>query len=1263
MMHVFTQKIRSRVLLLSAGGLLLLLLAWLLSFDTAHRFLSHAGIDSQIQENVLHAFEEAQEEADRVRLTFQNNNQAALAQILDEQPYPFYVFKNGSLFFWSDFSFVPPYEHLKGAYRYRLLNLSRGLFLAYHDEFLTGGKAYIETYVLIPIYRRYPVENNYLQSGFNTAIIPVTQQEDIRINPPLTTDIVEVKAPNGQVVFSYMLMPDARISLNQAFVQRIVIGIACLGMVLLAWAIWLSRFYWIQKQLFEFFWAAFFVYLLLCRGVMTHYRWLSTLTRAELFDSKLYASSMLSPSLGDLLVNALLLTWLVFALRVHLPHTFFIHRLHKVNRIFGFVWATCLALLSYVSIGLIVYFISTLYLDATISLDISTQINFSAARIVALFVFLLFCLVYFLLTNLCVRLFCKLLRQHPLWMMLSFSTATLFIVMLSYQAHFYHPWIVFIHGVFFLLSAFTKLPNYLFQLRYRTTLYLFAGAVVCAFTGAYTLGLYSQQRILINKVRYAESLMAERDLYTEFLLKEVHEQIRKDYNIQEHLRSPFLPKQLIKQRIRRIHLNNRFDNYQVRILLFDAQGNSLDKSDAAHLDTYLHKYAKKQFQTEEPYLYFINEQQAVEYKISPNLLRAYILKVLIKHQGVPVGYVLLELKQKKDLPYNVYPELMVDSRFRMPSEVQHYSYSVWLGRRLLYSYGQYNYEKDFNSRLLNEAALYQTGIESNGFHHVAVLDRAKRTSNTPPKIVVVSSPAYKLSRSFTNFSFLLLILILFTGALFLLLSRNRLSFNRLSFTAKIQLYLNFAFFVPLLIVSAFTLSFMKNSYEEDLQRSFLQQANNAMLSLSGSLQLFDNEDLQLDALQQELAILSRYGQVDINLFSAEGNLIASSQPNIFENGLISTLINPKALVAIRDLRFKNILLEEQIGKLRYQSVYVAVKSFEDGKLLGILSIPFFEAQDEQSQKLSDLLAIIINIFTITFSVFLLLSQVASRTLTEPLQMIAQKLRKTTFQDYNEPLDWDSDDEIGLLVNEYNRMLLNLESSKKALAQSEKESAWREMAKQVAHEIKNPLTPMKLTLQQLERRMQSDNVSKEDLQRMLHRTISSLVQQIDTLSDIATSFSTFAKMPSPRLAPFDIADTLRNIIELHRSQNKTVFFLTNIAPGSFKVMGDDRLTGRILTNLILNAIQAVPDDRTPQIMVSLYRTEENMIRIEVRDNGSGIPEHIQKRIFTPSFTTKASGSGIGLAVAKRGIEQMNGRIWFETKEGEGTCFFIELPPLS
>lgn len=1262
-MHPFAKKIRLRVLVLCTVGILLLLLAWLLPSETTRRFLIDAGIDRQIQNNVLHAFEKAQEEADRIRLTFQNNNQAALAQIIEEQPYPFYVFKNRTLFFWSDFSFVPTYEHLKGQYRYRLLSLSRGLFLAYHDEFLTGGKAHIETYVLIPLYRRYPVENNYLQSGLNTDIIPISRWEDVRINPPLTSDVVEVKAPNGQLVFSYVIMPSTREMLNKVLVQRIAIGIACVGLFLLTWGLWLSRFYWIRKQLFEFFWAAFVLYLLLCRGVMTHYRWLSTLTGWELFDSKLYASSMLTPSLGDLLVNALLLAWLVLSLRVHIPHTFFVHRIHRTHRLFAFVWATCLALLSYVSIGLVVSFVSTLYLDATISLDISTQLNFSWARLIALFIFLLFSFIYFLITNLCARLFSRLLGQHPLLMMLSFSAATLLTIFLSYQVSFYHPWVVFVHGVFFLLSIFTKLPNYLFHLRYRTTLYLFIGAVVCAFTGAYVIRLYSQERMLTNKLSYAESLLAERDFYTEFLLKEVYEKIRKDYNIQEYLRSPFLPKQLIKQRIRRIHLNNQFDNYQVRIQLFDTHGNTLDKSFSGKINDYLQRYAQKQFQTEEPFLYFINEQQAVEYKISPNLLRAYILKIPVKYQGISVGYVLLELKQKKDLPYNVYPELMVDSRFRMPQEAQNYSYSVWMRRRLLYSYGQYNYEKDFNSRLLSQAALYQNGIQSNGFHHVAVLERAKQNRDMPPKIVVVSSPAYPLSRSFTNFSFLLLMLILFSGSLFVLLSRKRLTFQRLSFTAKIQLYLNFAFFVPLLIVSAFTLSFMKNSYEEDLRRSFLQQANNAMLSLSGSLQLFDNEELQLNALQQELAILSRYGQVDINLFHPEGSLIASSQPNIFENGLISPLINPKALVAIRDLRFKNILLEEQIGKLRYQSVYVAIKSFEDGKLLGILSIPFFEARGEQSQKLSDLLAIIINIFTITFSVFLLLSQVVSRSLTKPLEMIAQKLRKTTFQAYNEPLEWDSDDEIGLLVSEYNRMLLNLESSKKALAQSEKESAWREMAKQVAHEIKNPLTPMKLTLQQLERHMQSDHISKENLQRMLQRTISSLLQQIDTLSDIATSFSTFAKMPSPRLAPFDIADTLRNIVELHRSQNKKVFFLTNIAPGTFKVMGDDRLTGRILTNLILNAIQAVPEERTPQIMVSLYRTENNMIRIEVRDNGSGIPEEIRKRIFTPSFTTKASGSGIGLAVAKRGIEQMNGRIWFESKEGEGTCFFIELPPLS
>jgi nitrogen fixation/metabolism regulation signal transduction histidine kinase len=278
-------------------------------------------------------------------------------------------------------------------------------------------------------------------------------------------------------------------------------------------------------------------------------------------------------------------------------------------------------------------------------------------------------------------------------------------------------------------------------------------------------------------------------------------------------------------------------------------------------------------------------------------------------------------------------------------------------------------------------------------------------------------------------------------------------------------------------------------------------------------------------------------------------------------------------------------------------------------------------------------------------------------LTVPLRLITQKIQKTSLHNYNEPLEWESDDEIGLLVNEYNRMLVKLEESKQALSRSEKESAWREMAQQVAHEIKNPLTPMKLTLQHLQRKLLNGG---EVVKEQAEKSFNTLLDQVDTLNDIATSFSAFAKMPIPKEEVFDIGAVLKKNIELYSNDNE-VEILTDIPPGDFFVKGDQQLMSRIFTNLILNGIQSVPAGRKPEISVSLQKNI-HFIRVEIHDNGMGISETIRNKIFIPNFSTKYAGSGIGLALAKRGVEHAGGKIWFETEEEQGTSFFIELPLL-
>ncbi len=707
---------------------------------------------------------------------------------------------------------------------------------------------------------------------------------------------------------------------------------------------------------------------------------------------------------------------------------------------------------------------------------------------------------------------------------------------------------------------------------------------------------------------------------------------------------------ILVERIRRIYINNSLESYQISIFLFDLVGNSLNPENDASYKDFINQYQRKDFETDNPQVYFVSETDAVEGKLGVNLLKQYVNFIPIEKEGALIGHIIIDLKQKKDIPNNVYPELLIDKRFKQPEEAKDYSYAVYADGELRYSYGTYNYEKDFKKNFLRFSSLYTEGYTYNQYKHIGVLGEKNR-------LVVVSSEAYSNKNIFTNFSFLFLALLFsIIGVLAFYHLRNPHFRIKSTYTTRIQLYLNIAFFLPLIVVSVVTLSLVSNTYEKDLKNAFIRKAQSASNSIVTTLQQLISEEVEKEDLINDLSGVAKYSETDINLFNPEGKLIASSQPSIYESGFLSTYTNPKAYAAIVEQKEKSLMLEESVGTLNYRSVYVAVRSFDNNELLGILSIPFFDAEDEQEKKIINILSTIMNIFTATFIVFLIVSYFASRILTVPLSLITQKIRKTSLQNVNEPLEWDSEDEIGLLVNEYNSMLINLDQSKQALTQSEKESAWREMAKQVAHEIKNPLTPMKLSLQHLQLKLQREFT---DIKPVIEKPFETILSQIDTLSDIATSFSNFAKMPMPKNERFDLAETLRSTARLHKDDSNTQILL-HIARGRYKVYGDEQLMGRILLNLILNAIQAVPKNRFPEIYINLFITQARKAHLEIRDNGMGIPEEIRDKIFVPNFSTKFTGSGIGLALAKRGIEHAGGRIWFETQEGIGTCFFIELP---
>jgi len=426
-------------------------------------------------------------------------------------------------------------------------------------------------------------------------------------------------------------------------------------------------------------------------------------------------------------------------------------------------------------------------------------------------------------------------------------------------------------------------------------------------------------------------------------------------------------------------------------------------------------------------------------------------------------------------------------------------------------------------------------------------------------------------------------------------------------------------------------------------------------NITNDLNEYNKLNIDQEELSNKLTLVAQSSGTDLNVFNVRGRLIASSQPLIYNKLIISEYINPLIIQKIIEGGNNHMVVDEKIGDLLYNSTYLAMKSTQTGELLGILSIPFFNLKYTLEKQEIEVFTNILNIFIVVFILFLGISYFTSKKLTLPLTFIAQKLKRTSLSEENEPIVWKSDDEIGMLVDEYNKMLENLEDSKRALALSEKESAWREMARQVAHEIKNPLTPMKLTLQHLERLLK-DKVSGD---KRFDKPINTLLYQIETLDDIATSFGSFANMPVPEIEKFELTGLLKKTFGLYKNiKNGTVkLFGEN---GEIHVFGDEQLIGRVFSNILINSIQSVPKGKEARITGEIKINGKDKVVISIEDNGNGIPKNIKDKIFVPNFSTKSGGSGIGLAIAKRGIEHAGGKIWFETEEGIGTKFFVELP---
>ena len=403
---------------------------------------------------------------------------------------------------------------------------------------------------------------------------------------------------------------------------------------------------------------------------------------------------------------------------------------------------------------------------------------------------------------------------------------------------------------------------------------------------------------------------------------------------------------------------------------------------------------------------------------------------------------------------------------------------------------------------------------------------------------------------------------------------------------------------------------------------------------------------QSSGLAIDLRDLSIDMQQDLHVYSLEGELLASSSPQLFDGGILSRSMSVNKPFFSDD---HIALCYEQIQDQPYLIAYLP---FHNGAFvpIGYIAVPYFLSEQTRNAEVQALLMRLIPAYLIALILSLVFSYLATRSITSPITMLTDKMRRFEMGAKDNHIDYPYHDELGALVERYNILVDQVEESAEKLANAEREGAWRTMARQIAHEINNPLTPMKLSVQKLQLKY-----GTEQFDAYFEKTTKMLIAEIDNLAHIAQSFSTFAKQPEVVTTEVDVAEKLSNVITLQRENDEQIP-VRYVGPDSGVIVrADKEQISQVFVNIIRNALQASPTDI---IVVLNAAFSDREVQISISDDGTGIPEEIQARIFRPNFTTKSNGNGLGLAISKHIVEASGGRIEFETSP-KGTTFFVYL----
>jgi two-component system, NtrC family, nitrogen regulation sensor histidine kinase NtrY len=1161
------------------------------------------------------------------------------AQLLEKEGLVFLIFEKDGLIFWSDNTVMVDSHFTKNNFAGKITKLPNGWYGI--EKIAVGTKQFI---ALLLIKHDYAYQNNYLVNEF---------QKDFRIDP--TVQVIDKKTDSMLVASSNQLTADIHekkggylctllFQNQQDIPSEIVVGSFLL--YLTGAALFLLLLQGVADLLIRTIGRIASVGLFVAIVIILRYITLLNHLPAIVYTTKFFspewygdAAFIWLHSLGDLFINALLTLYLIFYAYTRIT-TFCLYR--KAKPLQTFLILLSLFLLS----AVINYVFEGLIKNSNIPFTLNDFFSLNRYSYVAISIIGIFFIAYFLLIDKTIEILFSCnppSKQLTLASLLAMGVFVLISHLIGTVDLLLIFWCLFLAGIITWLKS-TQTP-YSFSV---IVLLVF----IYSFFSVHMLYKYSETKENDSRKIIAERLLAEQDPLAEHLFAEAQKLIAKDTALFDLLSSNekknlFASHSLaeknkqFKNKLLSNYFGGYWDKYDIKVTLYDTL--CMPFVPTAYPMYYFDELIKaKGVATGSHHLFYLNNPAE---KIS------YLAQIPIRLNRHAM-HLYMELEAKTISEEVGFPELLLDRKVGLINELQDYAYAKYKNNQLTSYHGKYNFSYTADEFLQNDTnRLYPNFHFSSlgGYSHLVY--KANKES-----LMVVSKKEDGWMAFVTSFSYLFSYFsILLLGCWLIYFAAVKHPLSLASFRVKMQAVLVSIILFTLLFFGAGTIYYIQQQYEKQIQENVRYQLLSARVN--GTQAMGDEKQLISTKTDYYSFMLGRMATIfltDISLYDLQGNLMGSSQMKLFNEGLVSKKIAADAYYHLSIKNNVEFIHSEKIGRLEYLSAYCSFRNNE-GKPIGFLNIPYFARQTELKKEISAILSALINVYLFLFVISILLALILSDYFTKPLKLIQGKLSKMTLGSPNEPIVWQAEDEIGGLVKEYNRMINELQKSADLLAQSERETAWREMAKQVAHEIKNPLTPMKLSIQHLQNTWHNQ---ADDRDKKIQRISQTLIEQIDALAHIANEFSHFAKMPTGVYEKVDVKQIIENTIELFKESSLTpISFHSDAAQAP--VYADKEQLLRVFTNLLKNAIQAIPAKQAGAIEVSIHKKEQDWL-LSVRDNGTGINKEAQQKIFTPNFTTKTGGMGLGLAMVKSMVETFGGKIWFETTLTKGSIFYVSLP---